>query len=279
MPGAVGQRLVVLAVADAVVLDADRDHHGVVVAVVGAEDLDDRVAAGVAAGDPDRVHRRLRARVQKAPAVDAPAPLQLLGDEHAVLGRGREVRALGDALADRPDDRGVGVPLDHRAEAVVEVPHAVAVDVVDDRPLAGRQVDRPRVARLVAGGDAAARASAARARTSRRLPGVRSSSRAASRSIMLRTRSRSSCTVVSGAIIWSSWWSRRGRAAAPLRLGPSGVAARRPPGQPSRRRCDATAESRSQAEWRATPAGDSEARRARPAARVRPDRARSRGSS
>ena len=155
-PGAVGQRGVVLAVADPVVLDADRHHHRVVVAVVGAEDLHDRVAARVAARDPDRVHRRLRAGVDEPPPVEAPAPLQLLGDDHAVLGRGGEVRAERDPLADGPDDRRVRVALDHRAEAVVEVPHAVAVDVVDDRPLAGRQVDRPRIARLIARRHAAA---------------------------------------------------------------------------------------------------------------------------
>ena len=56
----------------------------------------------------------------------------------------------------RLHDRGVGVALDHRAEAVVEVPVAVAVDVGDARPLAGDEVDRPRVAQLVGGGDAAA---------------------------------------------------------------------------------------------------------------------------
>src|ERR1700743_2253471 len=46
--------------------------------------------------------------------------------------------------------------LDHRAEAVVKVPHAVAIDVVDDGPLTGGEVDRPGVTGLVAGGDAAA---------------------------------------------------------------------------------------------------------------------------
>ena len=153
---AVWQRRVVLAVADLVVFDADRDHHRVVMTVVGAEDLDDRVAAGEAASDPDRVHRRLRARVQKAPAFKAPAPLQLLRHEDAVLGRGGEVGALRDAVAHRADDRRVRVALDHRSEAVVEVPHAVAVDVVDDGSLAGREIDRPRVTGLVAGGDAAA---------------------------------------------------------------------------------------------------------------------------
>jgi hypothetical protein len=40
---------------------AGRDHDRVVVAVVGAEDLDDRVAAGQRAGDADRVHRCLGA--------------------------------------------------------------------------------------------------------------------------------------------------------------------------------------------------------------------------
>ncbi len=54
-------------VADLVVLDADRDHHAVVVTVVGAEDLHDRVAAREGARDPDRVHRRLGAGVHVAP--------------------------------------------------------------------------------------------------------------------------------------------------------------------------------------------------------------------
>ena len=61
--GAVRKRLVVVAVADPVVLDADRDHHVVVVAVVGAEDLDDRVAPRGRARDPDRVHGRLGAEL------------------------------------------------------------------------------------------------------------------------------------------------------------------------------------------------------------------------
>ena len=43
------------------------------------------------------------------------------------------------------------VALDHRAEAVVEVPHLVAVDVPDLGAVAALQVDRPRLAHLVAG--------------------------------------------------------------------------------------------------------------------------------
>ena len=82
-----------------------------------------------AARDPDRVHRRLRAGVDEAPARQPEALRELLGDDDRVLGDGGEVRAEPDALAHRRDDRRVRVPLHHRAEAVVEVPVAVAVDV------------------------------------------------------------------------------------------------------------------------------------------------------
>ena len=152
--GAVRQRGEVLVVADLVVLDADRDHHAVVVAVVGAEDLHDRLAAGGAAGDPDRVHRRLGAGVREAPLRQPPAARELVADDDGVLGRRREVRAGAVALVDRRADRGVGVALDHRAEAVVEVPHLVAVDVPHARAGAALEVDRPRVPQLIGRGDA-----------------------------------------------------------------------------------------------------------------------------
>ena len=153
--GAVGQRLEVEAVADLVVVDADRDHHAVVVAVVGAEDLHDRLALRVRAGDPDRVHRRLGAGVRVAPARQVPAAGQLLADDDRVLGRGGEVRAERVALGDRLADGRVGVALDHRSEAVVEVVVLVAVDVPDARAVAALEVDRPRVAELVGRRDAA----------------------------------------------------------------------------------------------------------------------------
>ena len=147
--GAVGQRLEVLAVADLVVLDADRDHDRVVVAVVGAEDLHHGVAARVGARDPDRVHRGLGARVRVAPAREAPAAVELLGDDDGVLGRRGEVRALRVALLERRADDRVRVALDHRAEAVVEVQVLVAVDVPHARAVTALEVDRPRVAQLV----------------------------------------------------------------------------------------------------------------------------------
>src|SRR4051794_24668162 len=46
------------------------------------------------------------------------------------------------------------MPLDHRAEAVVEVPHLVVVDVPDLRPRAALEVDRPWIAQLIARRDA-----------------------------------------------------------------------------------------------------------------------------
>ena len=152
--GPVRERLVVVAVADLVVVDADRDHHVVVVAVVGAEDLDDRVAPRDRPRDPDRVHGRLGARVRVPPPGQAPAALQLFGDNDAVLGGRREVRPLRVALGQRLADGRVGVALHHRAEAVVEVEQLVPVDVPDLRPAPAGEVDRPGIAHLVGGGDA-----------------------------------------------------------------------------------------------------------------------------
>ena len=166
--GAVGERGEVVAVADLVVLDADRDHHRVVVAVVGAEDLHHGVAARVGARDPDRVHRRLGAGVGVAPARQVPAarraprrrrPRPRSGRRSAC--RARSARWIAAA------DRRVRVALDHRAEAVVEVAHLVAVDVPDLRADAALEVDRPRVAQLVGRGDAGAEHLVARACTSR----------------------------------------------------------------------------------------------------------------
>ncbi len=82
-------------------------------------------------GDPDRVHRRLRAGVDEAPARQAEPARELLGDGDAVLGGRGEVGSELDALADGARDRGVGVALHHRAEAVVEVDELVPVDVPD----------------------------------------------------------------------------------------------------------------------------------------------------
>ena len=131
--------------------DAHRHHHPVVMPVVGAEHLEDRVPPFQAAGDPNRVHRRLGARVREAPLGQAEAARQLFGHHDPVLGRGGEVRAQPRPLGDRLDDCGMGVTHDHRAEAVVEVPELPSVDVPDPRPFAALEIDRPRVARVVRG--------------------------------------------------------------------------------------------------------------------------------
>ncbi len=125
------------------------------VAVVGAEDLDDGVAARLGARDADGVHRGLGPGVHVAPLRQAPAPLELLGDDDPVLGRRGEVRALGHPLGDGLRDDGVAVALHHRAEAVVVVDHAGAVDVPHVRAVTALEVDRPRVAQLVGRRDAA----------------------------------------------------------------------------------------------------------------------------
>ena len=146
---AVGEGRVVLAVADRGVVHADRDHHVVVVTVVRAEDLDDRVAARRGARDADRIHRGLGPRVRVPPLRQAPTALQLVGDDDGILGRGGEVRALLHALDDSLRDDRVGMALDHRAEAVVEVDHLRAINVPDVGADAALEVDRPRIAELV----------------------------------------------------------------------------------------------------------------------------------
>jgi hypothetical protein len=126
-----------------------------VVAVVGALDLDDQLAAGEAAREVDGVHRGLRAGVREAPLRQAPAAAQLLGDLDRAVGRGGEVRALVHALLDGLGDHRVGVADAHDAEAVVEVEVLVAVDVPDLRALAALDVDGPRVVLLELARDAA----------------------------------------------------------------------------------------------------------------------------
>jgi hypothetical protein len=125
-----------------------------VVAVVGALDLEDQVAAGGAAGEVNGVHRRLGAGVGEAPLRQAEAIGQLGGDGDRALGRGGEVGAFVDPRLDCGADRGVGVADAHHPEAVVEVDVFIAVDVPDAAALAAGQVDGPRFVDLEGGGDA-----------------------------------------------------------------------------------------------------------------------------
>ena len=137
-----------VAVAELVQRRAHADHHGVVVAVVGALDLQHQVAAGGGAREVDGVHRGLGAGVGEAPLRQAEAAHELLGDDDRALGGRGEVRAAPGALAHRGHDGRVGVAHAHHAEAVVEVDVLVAVDVPHVRALAVGEVDRPRVGGL-----------------------------------------------------------------------------------------------------------------------------------
>jgi hypothetical protein len=133
----------------------DRHHHGVAVAVVGALDLEQDVAARDGPHQPHRVHRGLGAGVAEAPQRQAEALLQVLAANHGVLGRLGEVRAALDALGDDLGDPRMGVADGDGAVAVVEVDVLVAVDVDHLRAVAVSEVDRVRLGRLPARGDAA----------------------------------------------------------------------------------------------------------------------------
>ncbi len=144
----------VVALAERLERRVDRDHHRVVVAVVGALDLQHRVAAGGAAGEVDGVHRRLGAGVVEAPLRQSEAASELARHRDRAVGGGGEVGAFVDPRLDRVADGRVGVADAHHAEAVVEVDVFVLVDVPDAAAAAAREVDRPGVALLEGGGDA-----------------------------------------------------------------------------------------------------------------------------
>lgn len=102
-------------------------------AVVGAEDLHDRIAVRVGAGDADGVHRGLGTGVREAPLRKAEALGELVGDHEIVFVGEGEMRALREAVGDGLADLGVRVTLDHGAEAVVEIVVLVAIHVPDLR--------------------------------------------------------------------------------------------------------------------------------------------------
>ena len=119
----------VLARTDLGAFRRDAEHDRVVVAVIGALDLDDLVAPGVGPHQPDRLERRLGAGVGEAPQRQLEPIGQVLADHIQILRRLREVGAAGRLLLQRLDDLGVCVPDDHGAVAQMEVDVLVAVDV------------------------------------------------------------------------------------------------------------------------------------------------------
>ena len=153
--GSVGNGLVV--VSGAAVLEfgeSDRDHHVVVVSVIRTHDLQDGVPAGVGSRDSNRVHRGFGTGVEETPLRQLEVLLEMLCDDDRILGGKRELRAEFHALLHGFDDGGVGVPLDHATECVVEVTVFAPVDAPDAGALAVGEVERIRVAHLIRGGDA-----------------------------------------------------------------------------------------------------------------------------
>ena len=132
-----------------------REHQRVVVAVVGALDLDDEVAAGVGAHQAGAFQGGLGARVAEAPQRQLEALGEVLADHVEVLRGLGEVGAQRRLLLDRLHDLRVRVAHHHGAVAQVEVDVLVLVDVPQVVALAAVDEDRVRRRVLPAGGDAA----------------------------------------------------------------------------------------------------------------------------
>ena len=106
------------------------------VAVVGAGELQDLVAAGSRAGEPQRAHRRLGARGGHAQHLHrGHARGDLLGERDLAPGRRAEARAALGRRDDGLEDLRMGVAVDERPPRAYPVDVAVAVDVDDLRAL------------------------------------------------------------------------------------------------------------------------------------------------
>ena len=115
------------------------------VAVVGAGELDQPLAAGRRAGEADRAHRRLGPGVDHPDHLDRGEAVGDLGGElDLALGGGAVGGAARGGGGDRLDDARVGVAEDQRAPGADPVDVGVAVGVEDAVALGA--VDEDRVA-------------------------------------------------------------------------------------------------------------------------------------
>ena len=111
-----------------------RGEQRVDVAVVAAGELHDLGAAGEAAGQPDRGHRRLGAAGHQPQLLDRRDPVDdLLGERDLALGRRTERRALRHRGVHGLDDRRVGVAEHQRPPRADQVDVLAAVGVDDVR--------------------------------------------------------------------------------------------------------------------------------------------------
>ncbi len=136
---------------DEVEAGSDREHHGVVMAVVGALDLADDVAARDAPRQPDGVHGRFGAGVGEPDALEPEPAAQLLGQRTA--GSVVTAKCVPDRAAPSmaATIAGMGVARGGGPEAVVEVDVLPTVDVPDLGAEPARQVDGVGVGRLERG--------------------------------------------------------------------------------------------------------------------------------
>ena len=105
---------------------------GVGVAVVATLELDDLVAAGVAAGQPDGAHGRLGAGVDHPHLLHGGDDLaHLLGHQHFDLGRGTVAKPFFHRLDDRGLDGRVVVTEQHGAPGTDVIHIGLAVHVIE----------------------------------------------------------------------------------------------------------------------------------------------------
>ena len=108
------------------------DQQGVDVAVVAADELEDPVTAGEAAGQAHRGHGGLGAGIHHADLLHAGTADDLLGQGDLPHRRRAEGDALGHGRLHGVHHHGVGVAVDHRTPGTDQVDVVVAVDV--DQP-------------------------------------------------------------------------------------------------------------------------------------------------
>ena len=100
-------------------------------AVIAAIELEDRVASGVCAGDPNRAHDRFRARTDETDPLHRGKGLHDHLGERDLQGRRRAIaRPACRRPGDRLDDRRGSMPEDHRPPGHHIVHKSIAVSVV-----------------------------------------------------------------------------------------------------------------------------------------------------
>jgi hypothetical protein len=122
---------------------AGLDQEAVGVAVVIALELDETLASGGRARQPERAHRRLGARIDHAYPLQRRHELaDPLGHGHLAGTRRAEAQSVGDGPLHRLDDVRMGVAADHRPPGTDVVDITLAVDIENARALGAIEEQR-----------------------------------------------------------------------------------------------------------------------------------------